>query len=80
MGEDLTERFNEPVSKVLDNYNQKFADYYQHTVMQMHSSLIQQITVQTEESFGALLDIQFEDTGHLKQEQSNLSQVIGLLA
>ncbi|MCM3163028.1 dynamin family protein [Metabacillus litoralis] len=80
MGEDLTERFNEPVSMVLDNYNQKFADYYQHTVMQMHSSLIQQITVQTEESFGALLDIQFEDTGHLKQEQSNLSQVIGLLA
>jgi hypothetical protein len=79
MSEDLLKRFDAPVSVTADHYFKEFSIYYEDVIKSIHSSLVKATRRQTEEGFEALLDIQSEDTEHLKQEQVKLKAVINLL-
>jgi hypothetical protein len=79
MSEDLLKRIDVPVSITLEQYLNEFTNYYKEVIENIHSSLVQATRVQTEEGFDALLDIQAEDTGQLKQLQVTLESTINLL-
>ncbi|MCM3652050.1 dynamin family protein [Metabacillus litoralis] len=79
MSDDLLNRFDGPVSVMLEHYTKEFRQYYEGMVNSIHLSLVETIQVQSDEGFEALLDIQADDTKNLKQEQVKLNAIINLL-
>lgn len=79
MSDDLQNRLDQPLSHTLEQYLNDFLVYYEDVISGMHANLIKMIRLQTEEEFESLLDIQAEDTKHLKQVQSQLETVIKIL-
>ncbi|WP_299093204.1 dynamin family protein [uncultured Metabacillus sp.] len=79
MSEDLAKRFDDPISITLEKYLEEFIRYYNEVIDRTHSSLVQEISVQTAEGFDALLDLEAVNSDQLKQEQSKLQATINLL-
>ncbi|HZH61062.1 MAG TPA: dynamin family protein [Metabacillus sp.] len=79
MAEDLSKRFDGPTSVILNEYVKEFSNYYKDAIESAHNILLQEVKKQTEEGFAALLDIRNEDTGHLKSELENITEVVKLL-
>jgi len=79
MAEDLSKRFDAPASVILNEYVKEFSDYYKDAIESAHNILLQEVKEQTKEGFAALLDIRHEDTGHLKTELENITEVVQLL-
>ncbi len=79
MSEDLTQRFNEPISDILKTYNNNFSTYYEKVINEIHSHVVKDIIEQVQEGFEALLDIQPQNTEILKQQKSDIENTLKLI-
>lgn len=79
MSDDISNRMDSPISSILNEYTEKFTNYYKDAIGSAHHLLIQEVQKQTDEGFSALLDIRQEDTEHLNTELVRITESVQLL-